>query len=318
MNNNGDPIVAEDSGLNADIAWLRENFKFLNGMRARQLGHAICEVKDLDSYVQFLNSEKELYFKESLLGNIIIEVTDDADAIRITVNPSEYEIAYLYSDMTRSGGQAFVRDGGRTVEMTRVQKERRLATLKNISKEMGFVVIIQEAIDRQGKLLFKGYASGNSGEVNDRLVVPVNLFYNDENVYCFDLMSKKYKQFRLHRITSIETVPGTYHLQKSSPKEADVFRWLDEGGRQYHIRLRMDVGARNYLLEEYSCAERLPANELYEEKKNKWILDTHVNGLGAVRRFYLGLADKIDILDSEDSDELKESINSFVQNNVSC
>ena len=318
VNNNGDPIVAEDSGLNADIAWLRENFKFLNGMRARQLGHAICEVKDLDSYVQFLNSEKELYFKESLLGNIIIEVTDDADAIRITVNPSEYEIAYLYSDMTRSGGQAFVRDGGRTVEMTRVQKERRLATLKNISKEMGFVVIIQEAIDRQGKLLFKGYASGNSGEVNDRLVVPVNLFYNDENVYCFDLMSKKYKQFRLHRITSIETVPGTYHLQKSSPKEADVFRWLDEGGRQYHIRLRMDVGARNYLLEEYSCAERLPANELYEEKKNKWILDTHVNGLGAVRRFYLGLADKIDILDSEDSDELKESINSFVQNNVSC
>lgn len=318
VNNNGDPIVAEDSGLNADIAWLRENFKFLNGMRARQLGHAICEVKDLDSYVQFLNSEKELYFKESLLGNIIIEVTDDADAIRITVNPSEYEIAYLYSDMTRSDGQAFVRDGGRTVEMTRVQKERRLATLKNISKEMGFVVIIQEAIDRQGKLLFKGYASGNSGEVNDRLVVPVNLFYNDENVYCFDLMSKKYKQFRLHRITSIETVPGTYHLQKSSPKEADVFRWLDEGGRQYHIRLRMDVGARNYLLEEYSCAERLPANELYEEKKNKWILDTHVNGLGAVRRFYLGLADKIDILDSEDSDELKESINSFVQNNVSC
>lgn len=316
VNNNGDPIVAEDSGLNADIAWLRENFKFLNGMRARQLGHAICEVKDLDSYVQFLNSEKELYFKESLLGNIIIEVTDDADAIRITVNPSEYEIAYLYSDMTRSDGQAFVRDGGRTVEMTRVQKERRLATLKNISKEMGFVVIIQEAIDRQGKLLFKGYASGNSGEVNDRLVVPVNLFYNDENVYCFDLMSKKYKQFRLHRITSIETVPGTYHLQKSSPKEADVFRWLDDGGKSYHIKLRMDVGARNYLLEEYSRAERLPSDELYEEKKNKWILDTYVNGLGAVRRFYLGLADKIEILDTEDSEYLKECINDFVRENV--
>ena len=316
VNNNGDPIVAEDSGLNGDIAWLRENFKFLNGMRARQLGHAICEVKDLDSYVQFLNSEKELYFKDSLLGNIIIEVTDDADAIRITVNPSEYEIAYLYSDMTRSDGQAFVRDGGRTVEMTRVQKERRLATLKNISKEMGFVVIIQEAIDRQGKLLFKGYASGNSGEVNDRLVVPVNLFYNDENVYCFDLLSKKYKQFRLHRISSIETVPGTYHLQKSSPKEADVFRWLDDGGKSYHIKLRMDVGARNYLLEEYSRAERLPSDELYEEKKNKWILDTYVNGLGAVRRFYLGLADKIEILDTEDSEYLKECINDFVRENV--
>lgn len=316
VNNNGDPIASEDSGLNADIRWLRENFKFLNGMRARQLGHAICEVKDFDSYVQFLNSEKELYFKESLLGNIIIEVTEDADAIRITVNPSEYEIAYLYPDMTRNDGRAFVRDGGRTVEMTRVQKERRLASLKNITKEMGFVVAIQEAIDRQGKLLFKGYASGNSGEVKDRLVVPVNLFYNDENVYCYDLHSKKYKQFRLHRITSIETVPETYHLQKSTPKEADVFRWLDDGGKSYHIKLRMDVGARNYLLEEYSRAERLPANELYEEKKNKWILDTHVNGLGAVRRFYLGLADKIEILGTEDSEELKRSISDFVRENV--
>ncbi len=316
VNNNGDPIVSEDSGLNADIGWLRENFKFLNGMRARQLGHPICEVKDFDSYVQFLNSEKELYFKESLLGNIIIEVTEDADAIRITVNPSEYEIAYLYSDMTRSDGHAYVRDGGRTVEMTRVQKERRLASLKNITKEMGFVVAIQEAIDRQGKLLFKGYASGNSGEVKDRLVVPINLFYNDENVYCFDLLSKKYKQFRLHRITSIETVPGEYHLQKSLPKEADVFRWLDDGGKAYHIKLRMDVGARNYLLEEYSRVERLPSTELFEEKRNKWILDTHVNGLGAVRRFYLGLADKIEILDTEDSDELRNCINDFVRENV--
>ena len=317
VNNDGDPIVAEDSGLNADIAWLRANFKFLNGMRARQLGHAICEVKDLDSFVQFLNSEKELYFKESLQGNIRIEVTDDVDAIRITVDPSEYEIAYLYPDKTRSGGRAFVRDGLRTVEMTRVQKEQRLASLKRISKEMGFVVAIQEAIDRQGILLFKGYASGNSGEVKDRKVVPVNLFYNDENVYCYDLVSRKFKQFRLHRISSIEALPDTYSLQKSSPKKADVFRWLDDGGKKYHIKFRMDVGARNYLLEEYSCAEKLPESELYEEKKNKWILDTWVNGLGAVRRFYLGLADKIEILDTEDSEELKADIAAYVAEYIS-
>lgn len=317
VKDNGDPIVAEDSGLYADIKWLKSNYKFLNGIRSRQLGHAICEVKDFDSYVQFLNSEKELYFKESLLGNIIIEVTEDADAIMITVKPSEYEIAYLFSDKTHGDGRAYVRDGGRTIEMTRVQKERRLATLKDISKEMGFVVAIQEAIDKHGKLLFKGYASGNSGEVKDRLVVPVNLFYNDENVYCYDLIYRKYKQFRLHRISSIEVVPGTYTLQKTSPKKADVFRWLEDGGRQYHIKLRMDVGARNYLLEEYSCAEQLPPCELYEEKKDKWILDTRVNGLGAVRRFYLGLADKIEILDTEDSDELKISISDFVRKNIS-
>lgn len=316
VNDDGDPLVAEGAGLNADIEWLRANFKFLNGKRARQLGHAICEVKDLDSYVQFLNSEKELFFKESLLGNIIIEVTDDADAIKITVAPSEYEIAYLYPDKKHAEGEAYVRDGGRTIRMSRVRKEQRMSELKKISKEMGFVVAIQEAIDRQGKLLFKGYASGNSGEVRDRQVVPINLFYNDENVYCYDLGSRTNKQFRLHRISSIEPLPGTYPLQRFAPKKADVFRWLSEDGKTYHIKLRMDVGARNYLLEEYSCAEKLPKEELYEETKDKWILDTHLNGLGAVRRFYLGLADKIEILDTEDSEKLKEEIEEFVKNQI--
>ncbi len=91
---------------------------------------------------------------------------------------------------------------------------------------------------------------------------------------------------------------------------------MSEGQRSYHIRLRLDVGAKNYLLEEYSCAEKLPKEEFYEEKKNKWILDTHVNGLGAVRRFYLGLADKIEILDTEDSEELKRAVSDFLKEHM--
>ena len=316
VNNDGDPITADDYGLNADITWLQDNYKTISGMRLRQLGHPINEVKDLDSYVQFLNSEKELYFKESLWENIRIEVSADADAITITVFPSDYEIAFLYRDKTCVEGSAFVRDGGRTVLMTEKQQERRLMSLKRISKEIGFAVVIQKAINEQRKLLFKGYASGNSGEVKDRLVVPINLFYNDENVYCFDLISRKYKQFRLHRITDIETLPDKYPLQEMPPKKADVFRWLDEGKKRYHIKLRMAIGAKNYLLEEYSCAEKLPQSELYEDKNDKWILDTYVNGLDAVRRFYLGLADKIEIMDTEDSEELKANIKAFISNNI--
>ena len=150
--------------------------------------------------------------------------------------------------------------------------------------------------------------------MKDRFVVPVNLFYNDENVYCFDLESKSYKQFRLRRISSIETDIDNpvYTLPLVAPKQADVFRWLPEGVKSYHIKLRMDIGAKNYLLEEYSCAEKLPKDELYEDGRDKWILDTHLNGLGAVRRFYLGLADKIEILDTEDSEAFKKDISDYV------
>ena len=311
VDNDGNP-----AGLDEDIKWIQMNFDSLNLKRRRQLGHSICKVKDLDNFVQFLNSEKQLYFKESLQGNINIERTEDADAIKITVAPAEYEIAYLYKDIKHDEGEAFIREGERTIPMSRVRKEQRLTELKRIRKEMGFVVDIQEAIDRHGKLVFKGYSSGNSGEVKDRQVVPINLFYNDENVYCYDLVSRKNKQFRLHRISSIEVLPGTYTLQKYQPRKADVFRWLNDGGKQYHIKLRMMAAARNYLLEEYSCAEKLPETEFYEEKKNVWILDTHLNGLGAVRRFYLGLADKIEILDTEDSEELKADIAAYVKENI--
>ena len=317
VNDDGDPILSEGYGLNADMAWLQDHFNALNKKRIEQLGHPVCKVKTLDNYVQFLNSEKELYFSESLQGNIRIEVTEDVDAIRITVAPSEYEIAYLYPGTTRTGGKAYMRDGNRTIEMTPGQMMQRLRELKKIDKEIGFVVQIQKAIHDQKKLLFKGYSSGNSGAVQDRRVVPINLFYNDESVYCYDLASHMNKQFRLHRISAIEPLEGKFPLEKTEPKKPDVFRWLDEGAgaRKYHIQLRLAAAARNYLLEEYSCAERLPAEEFYPdpEKKNKWILDTHLNGLGAVRRFYLGLADKIEILETEDSDALREDVAEYVR-----
>ena len=318
VSDSGDPITDESYGLKADMKWLTENYMSVNALRTRQLGHPVPKADSLDHYVLFLNAEKELYFKESLQGNITIEVTEDADAIRITVSPAEYEIAYLYPDRERQNGIAYVRDGGRTVPMTRVQKERRLAGLKKVGKEVAFVVAIQEAIDGHRKLIFRGYASGNSGEVRDRFVVPVNLFYNDENVYCFDLEAHQYKQFRLHRISSIDADVDdpVYTLPLVAPKESDVFRWLNEGGRQYHVKLRMEVGAKNYLLEEYSCACKLPKDELYEDADGTWILDTTVNGLGAVRRFYLGLADKIKILEGGDSEELKEDIARYVRKNI--
>lgn len=181
----GDPIVSEDYGLKGDISWLCENYPEIDAQRYRQLGYHVLKPDSLDHFVLFLNAEKELYFKKSLWNNIIIEATEDQDAIRISVSKSQYEIAYLYRD-AKSGkdGQAFMRDGGRTVRMTQLAKEQRLMSLKSIKREMDFIVTLQEAIDRKRKVVLKDYASGNSGTIRDRFVVPVNLFYNDENVYC--------------------------------------------------------------------------------------------------------------------------------------
>ena len=308
----GDPIISEDYGLKGDMKWFDENFKTVSSIKSRQLGHFIVKPDSLDHYVLFLNSEKELYFKKSIADTITIEPTADNDAIRFTVPACRYEIAYLYDDAAHTTGRAFTRDGNRTIPMTRVAMERRLMEQKDISKEVGFIVTLQQACDQQRKVIFRDYHSGNSGEVRDRLVVPINLFYNDENVLCYDLEAHCEKQFRLARITSIDTdVPNPEYPNDFKPKQADVFRWINDDS--YHIKLKMEVGARNCLLEEYSNAKNLPAEELYPIDDDKWILDTRLQGLGAVRRFYLGLADKIEILDTEDSGKLKEEIRNYIK-----
>lgn len=316
VNDSGDPIVSDNYGIKGDIAWFRKNFGTIAQKRAHMLGHAVTEPDSVDHYCLFLNSEKELYFKPSVQGNIIIEPTPNGDAIRITVRPSAFEIAYLYEDNTYSKGIAYQRNGNRTVPMTQGAMTQRLMSLKSISKEVGFIPMIQEAIDRKRKLIFRGYSSLSSGTARDRLVVPINLSYNDEYVYCYDLDEKDFRQFRLARIASIDAaVTNPEYPHVFEPKAADIFRWI--GGKDYHIRVRMDTGARNLLMDEYSAARNLPAEELHEEEDGSWILDTHVHGLEAIRRFYLGLADRLEILPTEDSPALLRSIRSFVEAHLS-
>ena len=317
VKDNGNPIKDDNWGINADIKWLASNYDRLSRERVPILKHNITRVEDVDSMSRFLQNEKELYFKDSVHDLIEIEATEDKDAIRITVKPSQYEIAYLYENSKDlKGGIAFKRSGSSSLQMTDHDKRMRLMELRNISREMGCVVTIKEAIEKHQKLIFKNYSSSNSERVQDRHVVPVNLFYNDENVYCYDLGVKQYKQFRLHRIESIERLDETYALPLKPGRGCDVFRWLDVGHTRYHIRLRMKVAAKNYFYEEYSWAEKLPPEEFYKDGRDHWILDTWMNGLGAVRRFYLGLADQIEILDSEDSDKLKKEIDDFIGKNL--
>lgn len=312
----GDPITNEEYGLKADMKWLTDNFDTIKVIKSKKLGHAITKPDSIDHMVLFLNAEKELYFKESLLNNITIEATEDQDAIRISVTPSRFEIAYLYKDKERIEGIAYKRDGNTTKPMTHHDMEQRMMTLMDISKPARFIVKIQDAINKKNRLIFHRYSSGNSGVIRDRHVVPVNLFYNNENVYCWDLDECRMKQFRLSRIESIDVdeTNGTY-THSFEPGKADVFRWI-MSGKPKHLKIRMEVGALNHLLEEYSNAKNLPKEELYEEPSGKWILDTHIQGFGAIRRFYLGLADKIEIIDTEDSDEFKAEIARFVKENL--
>lgn len=314
VNDSGDPVSDPGRGLQGDMDWLNANYARVNARGQRLLGHPVPKADTIDHFVLFLQQEKKIYFKDTLQDNITIEPTEDQDAIRITVKPSEYEIAYLYKDCTRAEGTAYFRDGNQTLPMSEEAKRRRLMDLKRVDKEIGHLVKLQEAIDQKHKVVLRDYASGNSGEVRDRLVVPINLFYDDQKVWCFDLEDKNFKQFNLSRIGEVDTdVPDPEYNHDFKPCEADIFSWVDKD-HNYPIRLRMEVRAYNYLVETYAGARKLPESELYREDDSHWILDTTVHGLAPLRWFYLILADKIEILDSPAADALKAEVWEFVEN----
>ena len=312
VNDSGDPVTTPGRGLDGDMTWFAANSELVQRRARRLLGHRVTIPTSIDKYILFLQQEKKIYFKDVLQDNITIEPTEDGDAIRICVKPAEYEIAYLYTDGTHKDGVAYFRDGNQTLPMSEEAKRRRLMNLKRVDKDIVHLVKLQEAIDRKRKVLLKGYASGNSGEVRDRLVVPINLFYDDEKVWCYDLEDRKFKQFNLSRIEEVETdVPDPEYSHDFTPCEPDVFGWVDKE-QAYPVRLRLEVMAYNYLVEHFAGARHLPADELYREDDNHWILATTVHGLGPLRWFYLILADKIEILDSPAAEDLKAEVRSFV------
>ena len=313
VNDSGDPITAEGRGLDGDMRWFLQNSDFVLRRAQRLLRHKVSIPDTIDHFVLFLQQEKKIYFKDTLQDNITIEPTEDADAIRISVKPAEYEIAYLYKDRTWADGTAYVRDGNQTLPMTEEGKRRRLMSLKRVDRNISHLVRLQEAIDKKHKVYLRGYASGNSGEVRDRLVVPINLFYDDEKVWCFDLEDRNFKQFNLSRIDEVDTdVPDPEYNHDFKPCQADVFSWVDKD-HDYPVRLRLDVMAYNYLVEHFAGARHLPETELWQEDDTHWILSTTVHGLGPLRWYYLMLADKIEILDSPAAEALKEEVRRFVE-----
>lgn len=313
VNDSGDPISTPGRGLGGDIAWFKSNADYVQRRAKRLLGHSVTLPESNDKYVLFLQQEKKIYFKDTLQDNITIEPTEEGDAIRIRVKPAEYEIAYLFKDRTWADGIAYVRDGNQTLPMTEEGKRRRLMALKRVDKDISLQVKLQEAIDKKHKVYLRDYASGNSGEVRDRFVVPINLFYDDEKVWCFDLEDRRFKQFNLSRIGDVDTeVPDPVYNHDFLPCKADVFSWVDHD-HDYPIRLRLEVMAYNYLVEHFAGARHLPEDELQQEDDSHWILSTTVHGLAPLRWFYIMLADKIEILNSPASDALKAEVREFVE-----
>ena len=125
-------------------------------------------------------------------------------------------------------------------------------------------------------------------------------------VWCYDLESRKSKQYSISRAADILILNEAWsHQREHKALDTDIFNW--SGDKAMHIDLQMDNMACNILKDEY------PQSEKYLTSINDgeaWILSADVFRCEAPGRFIIGLVDHVKILQGE---ELKDYVESYIK-----
>ena len=188
----------------------------------------------------------------------------------------------------------------------KVNLKRKLATIYNSTSIVEYVdkksnsaniKALSEAIKNKQKVKLIGYESARSDTVKDRLVEPFAFSTNLIDVWAYDLSDLHNKVFKISRIGEVEILNEDWEFEGSHRRQStDVFRMSGKSAKK--IKLRLGIRAKNLLLEEYPLA----AKDLTRNGRH-WILETRVYDYAGVCRFYLGLADDIEIIDSPELED---------------
>ena len=151
---------------------------------------------------------------------------------------------------------------------------------------------LKKAIKNQERVVLMNYESGHTMQISNREVEPYGFSTNYADVYAYEIATGKNKIFKVCRIGWVKP---TCHLWEHKAKHElispDCFRM--NGRRSTPVTLKMTLMAKNLLIEEYPLSAR---DITYDG--GYWYLRTTVKSMAGVGRFYLGLSDQIEILDS--------------------
>lgn len=177
-----------------------------------------------------------------------------------------------------------------------------------IQKEKSAIVqSLRKAQQQKKQILLINYASGNSQTVKNRMVEPFE-FKDDFNlIWAFDTAINQNRQFKICRIEDIqETILPWEYERSHRSKPVDIFR--NTGDLNKQIEFRLNLKARNLLIEEYPLSERF----LTKINNNQFVLKAPVAKYEGPGRFVLGLAEDIQLIgDGGFHDYLKTKINKY-------
>ena len=188
--------------------------------------------------------------------------------------------------------------GGSQIHINLEQKLAALFDATSITEIIGKktaaenVRILKKAIDEKECVELIDYESGHTMKVSDRIVEPYGFSTNFADVYAYEPASGICKTFKITRIGWVRPIGAEWEFEeKHEVIDPDCFRM--NGKESIPVTLRMTLMAKNLLIEEYPLSMRD-----ISYKDGCWLLNTVVKDLAGVGRFFLGLSDQIEIIDS--------------------
>lgn len=163
---------------------------------------------------------------------------------------------------------------------------------------------LKKAINNHERVVLMNYESGHTLQISNREVEPYAFSTNYADVYAYEIATGKNKIFKVCRIGWVKPTCHLWeHEDKHEVISPDCFRM--NGKESIPVILKMTLMAKNLLIEEYPLSAR---DLTYED--GYWWLRTTVKSMAGVGRFFMGLADQIEIVDSY---QLQSYIENFVK-----
>jgi predicted DNA-binding transcriptional regulator YafY len=250
------------------------------------------KVQTIDAYMRYVQDTVKKHFGIDALPYLHTEPLYDDKVVAMHIAPHPYRVVEL-------NGTAYLRFNAESrimPEQLRLQMlARKVFTNKN---RAAAISLLQQAYSQKRCAILHGYASNNSGGVEDRLIEPYDVRPEDNLVVAYDIDRKGTRVFNFNRIGYVEILPDKSWTNAERHKAVfvDVFHMSDDNVK-IHISLQLDLMAKNLLVEEFPRAKDYLKGHKGDE--NIWYFDTDVCRLEGIGRFYVGLANHITILDGE-------------------
>lgn len=310
VNDNGNSC-----GLNNDIDRLYEA-KLITEKSVDKLRNYIKNIVDR-AFVDDIGVASYTEITATRIKYIIEKNTEGDYIIRLQITPYEYGLVQFCDKMDRPEGIAvsYYRTSGATIPMTSVLKQqaREKKYASTLDENSVKILEIQKAMHERNVVVLKNYSS-QSG-IKDRRVEIYQLLPKRNAVIGYDIEKRTIREFKTTRFTSIQVTNEKWkNAGKHKRLSIDVFDMLESPNiAPIDVILKLKRIAYNLLIEEYHNAkEDITKNNDSDANDYPYVLQTKVNDIKGVARFYIGLAKEIKIVKGKElADYAREYIRSI-------